>query len=210
MYTSNMISTLLSNPLLFVLWAISLVVVITIHEYAHALVADRLGDPSPRVSGRVTLNPLSHLDPLGTLMILFIGFGWGKPVAFDPYNLRHPKRDIAMIALAGPASNLALALILSLGLNFLALPLLIHSLFAILIQLNIMLAIFNLVPIYPLDGEKILKGILPHDLAVEYDHLMRQYGTIILVLMLLPIAGGRSPISALISPVISLLSSLLI
>lgn len=205
-----MIATLFSNPLMFLVWAVSLVIVITIHEFAHAKAADTLGDPTPRSQGRLTLNPLSHLDPLGTLMILFIGFGWGRPVAFDPYNLRHPKRDIATIALAGPASNLILATILALALNFLTLPLLLSSLFVILIQLNVMLAIFNLVPIFPLDGEKILKGLLPNDLAIEYDNLMRQYGTIILVLMLLPIAGGRSPISALISPVISFLTNLLI
>lgn len=205
-----MLSTLFTSPLIFLIWALSLVIALTIHEYAHAKVSDTLGDPTPRANGRVTLNPLAHLDPLGTILILVVGFGWGRPVEFDPYNLRNPKRDTALIALAGPASNLLLATILSIALNIFALPFILNSLFVILITMNISLAIFNLVPVFPLDGEKILKGFLPTELAVEYDHLMRQYGTLILILLLLPIAGGTSPISALISPAISFLTEILI
>src|SRR3989338_7102351 len=85
---------------------IALLSAITIHEFSHAWVADRLGDPTPRLMGRVTLNPLAHLDPIGTIALLLIGFGWGKPVPFDPFNLENPRRDSALIALAGPASNL--------------------------------------------------------------------------------------------------------
>lgn len=204
-----MLATLFTSPLIFLIWAAAIVIALTIHEYAHAKVADSLGDPTPRANGRVTLNPLAHLDPLGTLLIVVAGFGWGRPVAFDPYNLRNPRRDTALIALAGPASNLVLALALSVTLNLFALPLFLDTLFAILISLNVSLAIFNLVPVFPLDGEKILKGFLPTELAVEYDHLMRQYGTLILILLLLPIAGGTSPVSALISPAISFLTELL-
>ncbi len=204
-----MLATLFTSPLIFLIWAVAIVIALTIHEYAHAKVADSLGDPTPRANGRVTLNPLAHLDPLGTLLIVVAGFGWGRPVAFDPYNLRNPRRDTALIALAGPASNLVLALALSVTLNLFALPLFLDTLFAILISLNVSLAIFNLVPVFPLDGEKILKGFLPTELAVEYDHLMRQYGTLILILLLLPIAGGTSPVSALISPAISFLTELL-
>ncbi len=204
-----MLATLFTSPLIFLIWAAAIVIALTIHEYAHAKVADSLGDPTPRANGRVTLNPLAHLDPLGTLLIVVAGFGWGRPVAFDPYNLRNPRRDTALIALAGPASNLVLALALSVTLNLFALPLFLDTLFAILISLNVSLAIFNLVPVFPLDGEKILKGFLPTELAVEYDHLMRQYGTLILILLLLPIAGGTSPVSALISPAITFLTELL-
>ncbi|KKW27767.1 MAG: Peptidase, M50 family [Candidatus Kaiserbacteria bacterium GW2011_GWB1_52_6] len=205
-----MLSTLFSNPLVFLLWAIGLVLAISIHEYAHARVADRLGDPTPRSQGRLTLDPRSHLDPLGTIALLFLGFGWGRPVMFDPYNLRSPRRDSALIALAGPASNLLFALILSLCTRFLPALSFIAPIFGVLILMNISLAIFNLVPVFPLDGEKILGGLLSPALYQEYQNIMRQYGTIILILLLLPIAGGTSPISALISPVISFVTNLLL
>lgn len=205
-----MLSTLFTNPLFFAIWAVALVLVISIHEYAHAVAADRLGDPTPRANGRITLDPRAHLDPLGTLMLLFVGFGWGKPVVFDPYNLRSPKRDIALIALAGPASNLLFAGFLSIVMRFVDFPIILNSLFPILIQLNVMLAIFNLVPVAPLDGEKILKGLLPDEFAREYEALMQQYGTLILIMLLLPIVSGTSPISTLISPAISFVTNLLL
>src|SRR3990172_2230938 len=105
-------------------WILAFVVAITVHEAAHALVADRLGDPTPRLQGRLSLNPLVHYDPVGTTLLLVlvimralgapvIPFGWAKPVGFDPYNLRHPRRDTALISFAGPAANLALAALLS-------------------------------------------------------------------------------------------------
>lgn len=205
-----MLSTLFSNPLLFLIWAIGLILAISVHEYAHARAADSLGDPTPRSDGRLTLDPRSHLDPLGTLALLFLGFGWGKPVVFDAYNLRNPRRDAAIIALAGPVSNLIFATILSLIMRFLPISSLFDSVLSILIMMNISLAIFNLVPIFPLDGEKILGGLLSPELYREYSNIMAQYGTIILILMLLPIAGGTSPIAALISPIISFVTQLLL
>lgn len=205
-----MLSTLFSNPLLFLIWAIGLILAISIHEYAHARAADTLGDPTPRAQGRLTLDPRAHLDPLGTLALLFLGFGWGKPVMFDAYNLRNPRRDSALIAIAGPISNLLFALVLSIMMKFLPSTYLLSTVYYVLITMNITLAIFNLVPVFPLDGEKILGGLLPAELYREYEGVMRQYGTIILILMLLPIAGGTSPISALISPVISFVSRLLL
>src|SRR3989344_291453 len=97
----------------FIFYIISLVIAITIHEFAHAFVADHLGDPTPRLQGRVTLNPLAHLDPMGTLLLFIVHFGWGKPVQFDPFNLRNPRRDAALISLAGPATNLVTATVAS-------------------------------------------------------------------------------------------------
>lgn len=186
----------------------ALLIALTIHEFAHAWMADRLGDPTPQLQGRLSLNPLKHLDPVGTLMLLFFRFGWGKPVEFDPYNLRHPRRDAALISLAGPAVNLILAAVCSLLVKFTPL----NSwaiLFVPLILININLAIFNLLPVPPLDGAKILYGILPRDWADEYNDFMGRYGTILLILLIIPIGGSSLAIN-LIMPVINGITGLLL
>lgn len=203
-----MLSQLFSNPILFFVWAAALLIAVTIHEFSHAFAADRLGDPTARLLNRVSLNPINHLDPIGTLMLLFFRFGWGKPVPFDPFNLRRPKRDSALISLAGPASNLILAALLSLILKLQFSPLL--SLFLIpIIIININLAVFNLLPIPPLDGSKILYGILPMSWAEEYNDFMHSYGSILLILLIIPI-GGSSLVINLIMPVINLVTRLLL
>lgn len=210
-----MFGELSSNPLGFFFWLIALVVAITIHEFAHALAAERLGDPTPRLMGRLTLNPLAHLDPLGTIMLLVARFGWGKPVQFDPFNLRHPRRDSAIISLAGPVSNLLLATACSVLLHLLFtfhfsfFTFLVFGLFQPLIVLNVVLAVFNLIPIHPLDGFKIVGGILTEDYARQWAEL-EGYGMIFLILLILPLAGGASPISQLISPVINFFLSILL
>lgn len=168
--------------------------------------ADRLGDPTPRLQDRVTLNPLAHLDPVGTLALLFFGFGWGKPVVFDPYNLDNHRRDTLLIAGAGPLSNILLATLLALIAPLLPIPL---ALIQVIISVNIMLAIFNLVPIHPLDGGKILSGLLPRELAREYDAALEQYGIWVLLLLVFPVAGGTSAVSYLIGPVIGLVEGIL-
>jgi len=195
-----MIKTLFSSPIAFFISAIGLLLAITIHEFAHAFTADRLGDPTPRSQNRVSLNPLVHLDPLGTTMLLFFGFGWGKPVVFDPHNLRNIRKDTVLISLAGPTSNILLATILGLTTT--------STIFYPLIYINLVLAIFNLVPVFPLDGEKILSGLLPRNLSFEYQNIMQKYGTLILIVLVLPIFGG-SPITSLISPIINLIFQLL-
>src|SRR3990167_5250812 len=153
----------LSQPT-FVFQVIAFLLALTIHEFAHALAADRLGDPTPRVQGRLTLNPVAHIDLFGTILLpLFllltrapILFGWAKPVMFDPYNLANPRRDAALISFAGPLSNLLVAIILALlirlSTGFPTLAMGVIGLVATpLILLNVVLAIFNLIPIHPLD-----------------------------------------------------------
>lgn len=218
-----MLGELFNSPFVFFSWLLSLVVAITVHEFAHALSAERLGDPTPRLMGRLTLNPLAHLDPIGTLMLLIARFGWGKPVQFDPFNLRHPRRDSAIISLAGPASNLIVAFIASVALQILfhsRLTLLSNSfvggslylvigLIQPLIVLNVILAVFNLIPIHPLDGFKIVGGILPSDYARQWQEL-EPYGMIFLIFLIFPFFGGTSPVHSLISPVINTILSVLL
>lgn len=202
----NLISLLFADPLAFMVVAGALVASLTIHEFAHAWVADKLGDPTPRIQDRVTLNPLAHLDPLGTAALLFIGFGWGKPVQFDPYNLKDQVRDTALIALAGPASNLLLA-VAAVAVN-LIIPLPTEIFFA-LVYFNVLLMVFNLVPVAPLDGSKIITALLPRETAYEYESLMNRYGMWILLFLLLP-WNGRSVIGSFISPIIGSVTSLLL
>ncbi len=201
-----MLDLLLTRPDVFLFWAAGLVIAVTIHEFSHAFVADRLGDPTPKALGRVTLNPLAHLDPVGTIALLIAHIGWGKPVPFDPYNLENPRRDTVLISLAGPLSNFILAILLSIlykimpDLAFICLPMVI---------LNVGLGVFNLIPIPPLDGSKILANLLSYDKAAQYEELTNRYGIFLLLLFLFPIAG-QSLASIFISPLITLILNLLI
>lgn len=221
-----MLELLFSSPLSFLFFIIGLLVAIDIHEFSHAWAADKLGDPTPRANGRLTLNPLAHLDPFGTLALFITRFGWGKPVPIDPYNLQNPRRDSALISLAGPASNLILAGLLSLVLKLplitthypgfaedpvqaIASPGLITLLVPIII-INVSLAIFNLLPIPPLDGSKILLGFLPKNLAYELEESLEQYGLILLLFILFPLFGSRSLASLVIAPVIEFILNFLL
>jgi Zn-dependent protease len=177
---------------LFIL--ISFVISITIHEFAHAYTATILGDDTPRAQGRVTLNPLAHLDPIGSLLLVFValsgfGLGWGKPVIFNPYRIRWGKRGVALVALAGPLSNVVLALVLAVpqrvfASGFANLSPTAQRFIGVLIGLNIALAAFNVIPLPPLDGSKILFGILPDFWYVALAPLER-YGFVILFFFLI-------------------------
>lgn len=207
-------------------WILAFILAITVHEAAHAWMADRLGDPTARLAGRLSLNPLVHYDMVGTTMLLVltfmraigipvIPFGWAKPVPFDPYNLRNPRRDSGLISMAGPGSNLIIVLIFSLLLRIPFSPF--SPIYGILLTLafpiiliNLSLALFNIIPINPLDGGKIFIAFLPEKEAQEADQFLKRYGMLILFFLVFPTIRGESPISYIFSPVISLLINLLI
>ncbi len=193
--------------------ATALLVGIGFHEFSHAYVADSLGDTTPRRFGRVTLNPLAHLDPLGTLLMVFIGFGWGKPVPVNPYATRNPRQALWMTALAGPFSNFVAAALSGLAIrlelvpwispfNFFTIDFLSEAGFTAkeyaglylssITLFSVLLGVFNLIPVAPLDGFKVVAGLLPRHLAREFAQL-EPYGPIILMLLLLSgfLTGGQ-------------------
>jgi Zn-dependent protease len=200
---------LLAPPFLFAL---------TIHEFAHGYVAYTLGDPTARANGRLTLNPLKHLDPIGTLAFFFINFGWAKPVPVNPYYFKNPRKDMLWVALAGPATNLTIAVLSAIIAKFAVLMVSILPPTAITISLlypviemlvasvwiNLVLCIFNFLPIPPLDGSRILAGLLPEHLARSYASIER-YGFIILIFLML-----TNTISRLIMPIILFAKNLLL
>jgi Zn-dependent protease len=190
---------------------------LTAHECAHAWVAERLGDNTARMLGRVTLNPLKHLDPIGTLAIFITGlFGWAKPVPVNPRNFKNPSRDMMWVAIAGPITNLFLAaifavilkLMMSQGAGLSAAypgiyePLFIMALYGVTI--NIALAIFNMLPVPPLDGSKVLFNFLPPEKALAFARVER-YGFLILIVLIM-----TGAISQIMSPVIKFTVSVLI
>lgn len=207
--------SLLNNPISLIIYLISLFVAISIHEFAHAWTAEHLGDPTPRLQGRVTLDPRAHIDLYGLVFLFLFGFGWGKPVQFDPYNLKNPRRDAALIGIAGPLSNILLALLLAILLRLFiffhigVLSAIGYFLFLPMIALNVSLAVFNLIPISPLDGFKIVGGLLDDEKAREWYGLER-YGYIFLLFLILPLVGQRSMIDVIIRPISNFLLNLLI
>ncbi len=157
---------------------------VILHECAHGWVALQFGDPTAKLMGRLTLNPFKHVDPIGTIAIpifttiaLGFPFGWAKPVPVNFTNLHNPKRDMIFVALAGPAVNIAIAVAASFFLSFAP------HFFSAMVMVNLMLAIFNLTPVPPLDGSRVVAGLLPNDLARKYLYL-EPFGFIIVVVLL--------------------------
>lgn len=193
-----------NNPVEFIGIVVAFLIAIVIHEFSHGYVADRLGDPTPRLAGRLTLDPRAHLDLIGTLMILFAPFGWAKPVPIDPFNLRNPRRDNALISLAGPTANLLVATLAALLIRVLpvsGLLTLLTYILSLIVILNVNLAVFNLIPIYPFDGFHIVEGLLPEDAARQW-HQLKSLGIIMIIILVFPLFGS-SPILNLIEPVIN-------
>lgn len=168
------------------------VMAVMFHEVAHGWAARRFGDPTADMEGRLSLNPVKHLDPIGTLMIFLIGFGWAKPVPVNPRYFQRPSRDMMLVGLAGPAANIILAIASALFLrgviwahyNIAAMPaeatMALIQFFRFGVVINVILAAFNLLPIPPLDGSRVVAHFLPHNLANRYRELDR-YGLLIVV-----------------------------
>lgn len=207
----------------------SLLTGLVLHEVAHAYVADSLGDPTPRRFGRLSLNPIRHLDPLGSALIFFVGFGWARPVPVNPLNTGgNVKRNMAMIALAGPATNLVIAGLAGLPIKLGYAPFfhpfvapsaaglwaqvwtdspenLLGLFLGTIVLLNVILALFNLLPLAPLDGFRVALGLLPTDLSRELARLEPWGPGVLLVLIFLPFIGGPALLFDVMSPFIDFL-----
>ncbi len=210
------------TPATIITIAVFLLVAFPIHEFFHALVAYRLGDATAKLYGRLTLNPIVHFDPIGggalaVLMLLgssFV-FGWAKPTPVNPLNLRGGHRGEAIVALAGPASNAVMAIAAAIPVRFIIatrmdVPSVVLQVLGLFIQVNIILAIFNFLPIPPLDGSKILYGLLDPRTAYRIRPVLDQYGFVILLVAILPIVGGQSLIGIVVTPLIDAIFNLLV
>ncbi len=204
-----------------IVWALPVLFAVTVHEVAHGWVAQRLGDPTAMMLGRLTLNPLKHIDPVGTVLVpmllLLMGgfvFGWAKPVPITWENLRNPKRDMILVAAAGPLANLAmaffwafimkLALVLpTVGPPFQSLILAMFYMGVAGITINILLMVLNLLPLPPLDGGRVLAGFLPDKMSWQFNRI-EPYGLLILLLLL-----GTGILRRILSPPVQMLHSML-
>lgn len=205
---AQMLNLLSASPLVFLISLALLLLSISVHEFAHSLTADKLGDPTPRAKGRLTLNPLVHIDPMGLLFILFWGFGWGRPVPYDPFNLKDADRDGAKIALAGPVSSLVLAVLGALLIRLIQNSL-ITAVLSYLVLLNTYLGVFNLLPIHPLDGFQVVAGFLPENQRQEW-YGLRRYGLIIILFLLLPMVNGQNALFTIIGPITKFILGILL
>lgn len=208
---------------------IAILIALSVHEWAHAYAANKLGDPTAKYAGRLTLNPIAHLDPLGTILFVLVGFGWGKPVPIDARYFKNEKRDTAIVAAAGPISNACIALVgmAILAMANVALP---NSIFGLLdyaqnpttitafalqvcqatIIVNIILLSFNLLPIAPLDGSKIVRLFIPYRYEHMYEQFMQRGPMILLGILIIDNVVGIPILSSWISGIMQPLYKLLL
>ncbi len=207
---------MLNYPLeLLIPFVLAIIISLSVHEFSHALAADQLGDDTPRLQGRLTLNPLVHLDPIGSLMFIIAGFGWARPVQINPYTIqrRHPA-GLMIVAAAGPFSNLLLAIVATIpiraGLISVTSSSFLSQFFGAFIWINLILLFFNLLPIFPLDGEKILDFFLPPR-GQDVLRQIRPYGMYILMgLIILGSLSGFDIFGLIIGkPALSIMNLLL-
>lgn len=201
----------LSTPLI-ISRVLTLIIALTVHEFAHAFVADRFGDDTPRIMGRLTLNPLKHLDVMGSLLLIIAGFGWAKPVPVNPVKLREHSRSAFMwVSIAGPAANLLLACLAAIPLRFNLIPSLpastifpsISNFLITFFVINLVLMVFNLLPLPPLDGEKILEFLLPESWANQYAKI-KPFGPILLLVVVFVLPRfGFDLVSLIMTPVLT-------
>ena len=211
---------------LAVLVVFALITAITVHEFSHALVATGLGDNTARSLGRLSLNPMRHLDPGGTIMMFVAGFGWGKPVPVDPSQLSRGHTDTAMVAAAGPLSNLIVAFLLAIPFKLgllvpagLSLDRVAHvmtgglsagiaDILALIIFFNLLLGVFNLLPLAPLDGSRVVAGFVPREHAAAYSRLQRNGPIALVAIIMLDYALGLGILWSVIGPVVRTLTTL--
>lgn len=197
----------------------ALIIALTLHELSHGWVAYRLGDTTAKSQGRLSLNPLKHIDPLGALFLLIVGFGWAKPVPVNPYAFKNRDKGMALVAIAGPLSNLVMALLGGIGLMisyhffqsavYTGTSYTVHEyltyFWMYFIQINVVLMIFNLIPVPPLDGSRVVRAFLSTDGKIRYDRI-EQFGMFIMMAMCLPIFGGYSIIGFILTKPVSAIS----
>lgn len=185
-----MLELLQSNILVFFVVIVGLLLALSFHEAAHAYVAHFLGDNTAKLEGRLTLNPFAHLDLLGTLALIFFKFGWGKPVPINPNNFRKPALGNFMVALAGPLTNILLAVILAGIARLIPQTNIVFAILKAIVFINILLAFFNLLPIPPLDGSKVLGLIMPRESYYE----LERFGPFILIAFLFVVVTTSLPL----------------
>lgn len=203
----GLINLLFSDPSSFIILSVCLIFSLCFHEFSHSFTAYLLGDDTSYKLGRTNINPLNHLDPIGTLMILFVGFGWAKPVPVNYYNLKNPKIDMMKIAFAGPASNLILAFLVLFFAELFSLQEY-HKIIIPLYWINIALAVFNMLPITPLDGSQIFNPIIS-SFNRGFAEKLNRNGPYILILIIFASSVLNFPIlSIIMHPIISLITTI--
>ncbi len=203
----------------FFLLAPPILIGLVLHEFAHAFVADRLGDPTPRSQGRLSLNPIRHLDLFGTIALFLVHFGWAKPVQVNPSYMSNPRRDMLLVALAGPGSNVILAVLFGLILRFfwpMGPPVnqdpssLVFVMVMFGVVINISLAVFNMIPVPPLDGSRLLSALVPNRYFIQYRRIERYAGMGLFLIMMGSIIFDVSIIGAVLIPAVRFLSVIIV